>query len=217
MEHVKPIFSIWKKICASKSLTINVNSKIYKHLTRLIDETFFKDKLHRSIELQNTIPWKVINFSNVILKDLRSKYRHYLWEKKGEFQTTSIISCLDLRRKILFTTLELDLDLFPLLFETEDFSLTGFFVPPPVTTSNIVGSSLIILNSRFLHNKCQITSTSMHEETYSDYQLSRANTQPTKWWQKEHSFRCQIGSPLGIFHSNETNIKALLLFLLASS
>lgn len=61
------------------------------------------------------------------------------------------------KRKILFTALELDLDLLPLLFETEDFSLTCFFVVP-VTTSNIVGSSLIILNSRFLHYKCQIMS-----------------------------------------------------------
>lgn len=52
----------------------------------------------------------------------------------------------------LFTTLELDLDLLPLLFETEDFSLTGFFVEP-LTISNIVGSSLIILNRRFLHQK----------------------------------------------------------------
>ena len=50
----------------------------------------------------------------------------------------------------IITALELDLDLLPLWFETEDFSLTCFFAAP-VTTSNIVGSSLIMLKSRFLH------------------------------------------------------------------
>jgi len=65
----------------------------------------------------------------------------------------------------LFTALELDLDLLPLLFETEDFSLTCFFAAP-VTTSNTVGSSLIKLNRRFLHHECQIRTGWMHDKMH---------------------------------------------------
>lgn len=68
-----------------------------------------------------------------------------------------------MRTKILFTALELDLDLLPLWFETEDFSLTCFFAAP-VTTSNIVGSSLIILKRRFLQIQMQIMSTWMNNK-----------------------------------------------------
>ena len=94
------------------------------------------------------------------------------------------LSCMSVGGKILFTAWELDLDLLPLLFETQDSSLTCFFASP-VTTSNIVGSSLIILNSRFLHYKCQNMSRLMHEKTYNitNYQ---EHTQTTKWCQEEH-------------------------------
>jgi glutamate/tyrosine decarboxylase-like PLP-dependent enzyme len=68
-------------------------------------------------------------------------------------------------RQELFTALELDLDLLPLLFETEDFSLTCFFAAP-VTTSNTVGSSLIKLNRRFLHHKWQIRTRRMHDKMH---------------------------------------------------
>jgi hypothetical protein len=66
-------------------------------------------------------------------------------------------------RQEIFTALELDLDLLPLLFETEDFSLTCFFAAP-VTISNTVGSSLIKLNRRFLHHKWQIMNRWMHKK-----------------------------------------------------
>lgn len=51
-----------------------------------------------------------------------------------------------------FTPFEPDLDLLLLWFETEDFSFVCFFVVP-VTTSNIVGRSFIIVKRRFLCQK----------------------------------------------------------------
>lgn len=48
------------------------------------------------------------------------------------------------------TPFEPDFDLLLVWFETDDFSFDCFFAVP-VTTSKIVGRSLIIVNRRFLH------------------------------------------------------------------
>jgi len=51
------------------------------------------------------------------------------------------------------TPFELDFDL--LLLRSDDFSF-ACFIADPVTTSNIVGRSLIIVNRRFLHKELHV-------------------------------------------------------------
>lgn len=54
--------------------------------------------------------------------------------------------------RVGLTTLEFDLDLLPFWFSAEDLSFVCFLaLAIPVTTSNIVGTSLIMLNKRFLN------------------------------------------------------------------
>ena len=55
----------------------------------------------------------------------------------------------------IFTPFEPDFDLLLVWFETDDFSFVCFFAVP-VTTSNIVGRSLIIVNRRFLHEELHL-------------------------------------------------------------
>ena len=63
-----------------------------------------------------------------------------------------IQGCADVTRCFL-TPFELDFDLLPLF--SDDFSFVCFFADP-VTTSNIVGKSLIIVNRRFLHKEFHV-------------------------------------------------------------
>lgn len=57
--------------------------------------------------------------------------------------------------KDFLTPFEPDLDLLPFWFGTDDFSLACFFAVP-VTTSYIVGRSLIIVNRRFLYEELHL-------------------------------------------------------------
>lgn len=55
-----------------------------------------------------------------------------------------------LKDSMSLTTFEFDLDLLPFWFAEEGFSFVCFF-SLPVTTSNTVGTSFIMLNKRFLN------------------------------------------------------------------
>ena len=82
-------------------------------------------------------------------------------------------------------TLEFDLDLLLLWFETEDFSFTCFLTVP-VTTSNIVGRSFIILKRRFLH---QNNNNLLYNEI-----TKPQRQQPLKWWNHKRSQENAVGA-----------------------